>query len=147
MPILKKINSCRICKKKKLKSVINLGKQYIQGSFVKKNYPLTYNKKIPLELVLCSNCNLLQAKYTVAPKILYKNYWYSSGVNSTMREHLKSLAKKSIKILQINNLKNANLNILDIGCNDGTFLNYFPKSIKKFGVDPSQIAKKLKEKM
>jgi hypothetical protein len=30
--------------------------------------------------------------------------------------------------------------VLDIGCNDGTLLNCYPASYKKFGVDPSDVA-------
>ena len=39
-----------------------------------------------------------------------------------------------------------NINILDIGCNDGTLLNYFPKTVNKYGIDPSQIIKKINKK-
>ena len=96
----KKIKNCRICKKKDLKLVVDLQDQYIQGSFLKKNFPKTYNKKIPLQLVLCKRCGLLQARYSVMPELLYKNYWYSSGINNTMRDHLKDLSKKSINLLK-----------------------------------------------
>ena len=43
----KKIKNCRICKKKDLKLVVDLQDQYIQGSFLKKNFPKTYNKNPP----------------------------------------------------------------------------------------------------
>ena len=142
----KKINSCRVCKKKKLRLVVDLNEQYIQGSFIKKNYPTTYTKKIPLQLVICENCSLLQANYSVSPKILYKNYWYSSGINKTMRNHLKDLSLKSLKLLNNYNLPKEKINILDIGCNDGTLLSFYPKQSNKFGIDPSQIAKRIKAK-
>ena len=34
--------------------------------------------------------------------------------------------------------------VLDIGCNDGTLSNFYNKNFKKFGIDPSQIIKKIK---
>ena len=43
-----KVNYCRICRSKNLKKIIDLKAQYIQGSFVKKNNPKPYLKKIPL---------------------------------------------------------------------------------------------------
>ena len=34
---LKKINKCRVCQSKELETIINLGYQYLQGYFKKKN--------------------------------------------------------------------------------------------------------------
>ena len=142
----KKIKNCRICKKKDLQLVVDLKDQYIQGSFIKKNFPKPYNKKIPLQLVLCKRCGLLQARYSVMPKLLYKNYWYSSGINTTMKNHLKDLSNKSINLLKKSRIYNEKIDVLDIGCNDGTLLKSYPKKINKFGIDPSQISKKIKDK-
>jgi len=138
-----KIKKCRICKKRKLKIIIDLNNQYIQGSFIKKNYPKPYLKKIPLQLVLCQKCSLVQLLHTTNKEILYKNYWYESGINKTMRMHLKDLVSNlcSIKKPKIKEIK-----VLDIGCNDGTLLNFYPKTVEKFGIDPSQITKKIDKK-
>jgi 2-polyprenyl-3-methyl-5-hydroxy-6-metoxy-1,4-benzoquinol methylase len=35
--------------------------------------------------------------------------------------------------------------VLDIGCNDGTLLGYYPKGGMKYGIDPSDIAQEIKE--
>ena len=137
-----KINKCRICNNSNLKTVIDLKKQYIQGSFKKKNKPIPYLRKIPMKLVLCSNCSLLQMAHTTRKEILYKNYWYESGINLTMRTHLKLLVKSAIKIIK----KKKQVNVLDIGCNDGTLLNFYPKKFKKYGIDPSQIINKIDQK-
>ena len=67
-----KINECRICRSKDLKKIIDLKSQYIQGSFIKKNFPKPYLKKIPLQLVLCSRCTLVQLLHTTKKEILYK---------------------------------------------------------------------------
>ena len=95
-----KIKSCRICSNQKLIKIIDLKDQYIQSSFIKKNSPKPYKKKIPLQLVLCKKCSLVQLLHTVDKKILYKNYWYESGINSTMRLHLKKLADEAMKLLK-----------------------------------------------
>ena len=139
--VFKKINSCRICNGINLINIIDLKKQYIQGSFEKGNHPQTVKTKIPLQLVICKKCSLVQTKHTVSPDALYENYWYKSGVNFTMTNHLLKLARESKKILKN---KNKKIKILDIGCNDGTLLRSFPKTFIKVGIDPSQIAKKLK---
>ena len=141
MKIFNKIKKCRICGNNKLKNIINLNEQYIQGSFIKKNNPKPYLKKIPLKLTLCPNCSLVQLLHTTNKKILYKNYWYESGINSTMRNHLKKLVREVSKLVKGNKI-----NVLDIGCNDGTLLNFYNKKYRKFGIDPSQIVKKINKK-
>jgi SAM-dependent methyltransferase len=55
-----------------------------------------------------------------------------------MRNHLKDIADSALALL---NKKNAS--VLDIGCNDGTLLNYYPDSFSKFGCDPSDVAQEV----
>ncbi len=136
--IYTKISSCRVCDNRNLKSIINLNNQYVQGSFEFKKK--SNNVQIPLQLILCKKCSLVQTKYTVNPKELYKNYWYSSGINFTMTNHLKNIA------LETKNFFKKKISVLDIGCNDGTLLKFFPKNYNKVGIDPSNITKNLKSK-
>ena len=86
---------------------------------------------------------LVQTSHTVNKKLLYSNYWYSSGINSTMREHLKKLAKD---IMGIFHKKLNKSYVLDIGCNDGSLLNYFNNNMIKYGIDPSQIINTIDQK-
>ena len=141
MKYYKKISKCRICGSKKIDKIVDLKSQYIQGSFIKKGYPAPYKKKIPLQLGLCKNCLLVQTLHTVNKKILYGNYWYSSGINKTMKIHLKKIVDESLSLIKKRDIK-----ILDIGCNDGTLISFYPKNIKCYGIDPSQIIKKIKNK-
>lgn len=134
-----KIKQCRICKSKKLKEVFNLGKQVIATYFPKKkenDYP-----KIPLILIKCENCELVQLQHTVNASNLYTHsYGYRSGINSTMKQHLHNISKYIKKNYKINNKDT----ILDIGCNDGTLLkSYYLKNVNYIGIDP--IANKFKK--
>jgi hypothetical protein len=117
----------------------------LQGSFIKPGKEMPSTRKIPCVLVRCNPeidenaCGLLQMKHSVPPEILYAAYWYRSGTNDTMRTHLKGIADS---VLSIISKKDAA--VLDIGCNDGTLLGFFPPSIKKYGCDPSDIAQEVK---
>ncbi|MFN8391585.1 MAG: class I SAM-dependent methyltransferase [Bdellovibrionota bacterium] len=136
--------TCRCCGSSALTPVINLGEQYLQGSFVKPGKELPPTRKIPTSLVRCDPmreegaCGLLQMEFTVPPEVLYSAYWYRSGTNNTMRNHLKGIADRAAKMV---NKQSAT--VLDIGCNDGTLLGYYPEHFVKFGVDPSDVAKEV----
>ncbi len=137
--------TCRVCGSAALTKVIDLGEQYLQGSFVKPGKEMPPTRKIPMSLVRCDPmrdehaCGLLQMEHTVPPQVLYSAYWYRSGTNNTMRAHLKGIAEEAASIID----KSA-VRVLDIGCNDGTLLDYYPDSFEKFGVDPSDLAQEVK---
>lgn len=133
--------TCRVCGSPALTKVIDLGAQYLQGIFVKPGEAPPSMRKIPMALVRCDPtrdehaCGLLQTINTVPPSVLYSTYWYRSGTNQTMRNHLKGIALEAADAVGKTNAR-----VLDIGCNDGTLLKCYPKTFARFGVDPSDIA-------
>ncbi|MEA5553502.1 class I SAM-dependent methyltransferase [Anabaena cylindrica UHCC 0172] len=134
--------TCRVCGSSSLTPVINLGEQYLQGSFIKSDRDDPPLRKIPTSLVRCNPtkdekaCGLLQMEHSVPPEILYSVYWYRSGTNNTMLNHLKEIAEEISCILP----NTQDRTVLDIGCNDGTLLRSYPDSFYKYGVDPSDVA-------
>jgi SAM-dependent methyltransferase len=138
--------TCRLCGSSALTKVIDLGEQCLQGSFVKPGKESPPRRTIPLRLVRCdptrdeTACGLLQLAHTTPPEILYSAYWYRSGTNRTMRDHLAQIAGEASALVG-----RAGARVLDIGCNDGTLLRAYPTSHKKFGIDPSDIARQLKQ--
>lgn len=139
--------SCRICGNSHLTTILDLGPMYLQGLFVKEGYPQPPKRKVPLELMWCNTtknengCGLVQLSKTVSQNILYSTYWYRSGTNSTMREHLKNITEKATNYI----LNDPLPSVLDIGCNDGTMLSYYPDTFDKFGVDPSNSIDEIKD--
>ena len=129
--------NCRICGNPSLTSVFDLGKQFLQGQFVKEGISDPPKRTVPLELVWCdvtknqSACGLLQLSNTVPSSILYSKYWYRSATNTTMRNHLKSIVDEIIPMLP------EAASILDIGANDGYLLSCYPTSYQRYAVDPS----------
>ncbi|MBA2736730.1 MAG: class I SAM-dependent methyltransferase [Pyrinomonadaceae bacterium] len=137
--------TCRVCGSDSLTPVINLGEQHLQGSFIKEGKELPPMRKIPCEIVRCNPvadetaCGLLQMKHSVPPQILYAAYWYRSGTNNTMRNHLQDIAEEAVSLWA-----NRQASVLDIGCNDGTLLKNYPASFIKYGVDPSDVAREVR---
>jgi SAM-dependent methyltransferase len=143
---IKTRTTCRVCGSSSLKKVIDLGPQYLQGSFVKPGKEMPSTRRIPCTLVRCNPekdenaCGLLQMEHSVPPEILYAAYWYRSGTNNTMRNHLKGIVEAVTAIV-----RKKDAIVLDIGCNDGTLLSYYQKGGMKYGIDPSDIAQEIKE--
>ena len=136
--------TCRVCGSSALTPVINLGEQHLQGSFVKPGKEEPPLRKIALSLLRCDPtkdekaCGLLQMEHTVPPEVLYSAYWYRSGTNQTMRNHLQEITEEAASLIDKSNAR-----VLDIGCNDGTLLKCYPQDFIKFGVDPSDVAQEI----
>ena len=130
---------CKNCRSIKFKKIVHIGKQPLSGIFLKKK---TFRvKKYSLDLFECKNCKLVQLKEQAkAADMFGQNYEYSTALSSLMINHIKKKFEKISK----SNLINSNSNILDIGSNDGTFLNYFKNPKRLYGIDPS--AKKFLKK-
>lgn len=136
MSNIKKIVACRLCGNKNLVRVVDLGNQYLTGSF-----PMTVMQDTltngPLCLVKCygqSVCGLLQLEHSYEPEEMYgKNYGYRSGLNSNMVNHLHMKVDAILKRVCLNK---GDL-VIDIGSNDGTTLGAYPPDLLLVGVDPT----------
>lgn len=127
----KKISRCRFCWGS-LKKVIKLGKIPPVNYFTSKKS----SQKYPLELAVCSKCELIQLSSILDPKLLFKKYHYQTGASVTLIKDLKQLAKNCIKEFK---LASDSKKVLDIGCNDGTFLKEFKQEgIKAVGIEPGK---------
>lgn len=128
---------CRNCNKKEFIKIADIGKQPISSLFLKKKKKI---KNYSLDLFKCKFCELVQLYKIPNLKDMYgPNYGYKTSVSKLMVNHLKRKKKRinKFKILKKNS------NILDIGSNDGTFLNFFSSKNNKFnlyGIDPSALS-------
>ena len=129
------ITRCRLCQSAKLVSVVYIKPQYIASTFVKTNTNNPKAKiKIPMTLLLCGNCGLAQLRETVEQNLLYENYFYRSNVSNTMNKDLRDVVAEVISKVS---LKKGDM-ILDIGCNDGLMLTFFPENLQRVGIDPAK---------
>ena len=126
------IKNCRSCNSKKISKLFSLGNLSFTGKFAKNfkaNVP-----KAELALVICKSCNLVQLNKNFNLKYLYgPDYGYRTGINKTMTEHMRSVVSNVKKIINIKK----NDAVLDIASNDGTLLNFYPKTFFKVGIDPT----------
>lgn len=135
-----KIPSCRICKSKSLKKVLDLGSTPPANSFLRKNELRKRETFFPLLVYFCKKCNLVQLGHVVSPELLFKNYLYVSSTSPVFIKHFEEYAKSVFDKFRLNK----NSFVVDIGSNDGILLRPFKKlGAKVLGVDPAEdIAKK-----
>jgi len=125
---------CVLCSSQNIESAIDFGTTPLANS-----YPLKKSSKekyFNLSCVICNDCGHLQLKELINPKLMFDNYLYVSGTSKVLVDHFKSYTNKVIKKIRLNKKSS----ILDIACNDGTFLNFFVKKnfAKVVGVDPAK---------
>ncbi len=129
--------TCRICGRPQLETVLDLGAQHIASIFATGDEDPAALGQYPLELVRCSDpegCGLVQLHHTVSQRLLYNHYGYLSGTNEKMRRHLEAIAKTAMDLVDVT----PGDCVLDIGCNDGTLLDcYKDYGYETWGMDPS----------
>ena len=128
---------CRACSCKSIDTVIDFGLQPIVHHYLQhqeQTYPL-----FPFILESCNNCGFMQIKEPIDPGILYANYFTVSGWK--YQPHMRRLVEL---ILEKANIP-LNAAILEIGCNDGTFLKLLKDAgfNNLLGIEPTADASRL----
>ncbi len=133
------IKKCRISGSTNLIPVVNLGEQSITGIFIKPEDPDPIS--VPLDLVYCPESMFLQLRHTVDSDLMYSSYWYRSGTNQTMRDHLKGVTDDVTSRVSFSSGDIC----IDTGCNDGTLLkSYDIPGLTRIGMDPSNAIEDIK---
>lgn len=127
--------SCRVCGSHALTPVLSLGNHAISDFVNSHHQP----PAAPLELVLCDvksgGCGLLQLRHTADQNFLYRNYWYRSGMNQTMRTALSDITQSAERLLA---LQPGDV-VVDTGSNDNTLLrSYQTPQLKRIGFEPAR---------
>src|SRR3989304_9632166 len=91
--------------------------------------------KYPLMLAFSQESKLVQLRHSVDPELMFRNYWYNSGTNPSMAKHLEGVVLKAINHTNVR----PGDTVVDIGCNDGTLLGFYPEHVvKRIGFDPAK---------
>lgn len=117
---------CRSCGSNKLSTIFDLGEMPWCNDFLTKE-ELGKEKKYPLQLITCEDCELLQLSHTVSKEIMFGDHSYLSGMTKTLVNHFYEVADENIKQFNIQQ----NDLVVDIGGNDGSQLLQY----KKLGID------------
>lgn len=120
--------SCRACGSAKLTFILSLGDQYLANFVRERDDSLP---RCPLELVQCDECGLLQLRHSIDGDLMWREYWYRSSVNQTMRDALADVVRDATRIVREGRW-------LDIGANDGYLLSRVPSHFTRVGCEPAR---------
>jgi 2-polyprenyl-3-methyl-5-hydroxy-6-metoxy-1,4-benzoquinol methylase len=127
-----KLSRCLACDSSNIREVLNLGCQPLANSYCTS---LSEDEHIfPLSTNLCHECYHIQLTHAINATMLFDKYLYVTGTSKTMHEYSQWFANFVSEYFQFENKT-----VLDIGCNDGTQLDYFTKlNWTTYGIDPAQ---------
>lgn len=125
----REIKKCRLCGSEEIKDILQLGSQYVVD-FV----PAQMDKmaRAPLTLMRCTKCELVQLRHSVHPDLMYKKFWYRSGINEQMKKALLEVVDRAQEVAYVGKGDA----VLDVGANDGHLLGWYPGEVRTVGVDP-----------
>jgi len=128
--------ACRSCRNQQLQTIFSLGTPPIADRLLNEKQLSEPELLVPLNLVWCPDCNLLQIRETVAPEILFQqDYPYYSSVSEAYIRHAANYACEIGK----RKLLDSSSMVLEIACNDGYMLiNFVRENIPVLGVDPAK---------
>jgi hypothetical protein len=125
---------CRTCGSKNLKLILDLGKTALVNDFLKPEEVADYKISLPLRVVLCTDCSLVQLADTVDPKILYSHYAYVTSTSKTMDTHLNKMMTHLLSTARLG----SGSKVLEIASNTGVFLKKFKEQgCEVLGIEPA----------
>lgn len=132
---MRTVTSCRSCGGSSLEEFLDLGEQPHCNAFLRADQLDGPEPRWPLALLFCHDCQLVQLSTVVDPALMFRDYVYVSGTTSTLRQHFE---ESSRRLVDRHGLNEGDL-VVDIGSNDGTFLNAFGElGMRTVGVDPAR---------
>jgi len=125
---------CRTCGSKNLKLILDLGRTALVNDFLKPEEVADYKISLPLRVVLCPDCSLVQLADTVDPKILYSHYAYVTSTSKTMDTHLNKMMTHLLTTARLG----SGSKVLEIASNTGVFLKKFKEQgCEVLGIEPA----------
>jgi len=128
------ISTCEVCENKVLTSVLNLGLHPMCDDLVEIAEERDC-KEYPIEILFCNNCFTAHQRFQVPKEDLFPStYHYRSRFTADVLNGMKSLVDScEQRFGKLNGKK-----VLDIGCNDGSLLDFFrDKGAETIGLEPT----------
>ncbi|NDJ76261.1 MAG: class I SAM-dependent methyltransferase [Chloroflexi bacterium] len=130
-----KADVCRSCGGSNLMPALDLGITPLADNLLTQEQASLPEITVPLTLVFCPDCTLVQILESVSPEILFQqDYPYYSSVSKSLMEHFGSSARNLIELRGLD----ASSLVVEAASNDGYMLRSFAEvGIPVLGIDPA----------
>jgi hypothetical protein len=137
------IDHCEVCGGRALASVLDLGAHPMCDDLVAIGSSRVC-VEYPIEILYCDNCRTAHQRFQVPKRELFpESYHYRSRFTADVLSGMKSLVDSCEQ--RFGSLDGKK--VVDIGCNDGSLLNFFrQKRALTIGVEPTSAAQDCAEK-
>ena len=132
------MEKCKVCNAFSLNKFISFGKMPAANAYVKKEDLNKPEYFYDMDVGFCENCHMMQLinlvpydKYIVPDETGKTHYAFLSSTSGVMKNHFAQIAQEIEKKFLEKDSK-----VLEIGCNDGIFLQNF-KQHNVLGIEPS----------
>jgi SAM-dependent methyltransferase len=135
MAIYRTETACRACGGGALHEILGFGRTPLADRLLSADELAEPEVQVPLTLLFCPGCSLVQIAETVAPEVLFGgDYPYFSSVSSTLLAHARANAEDLIARLGLG----PRALVVEIASNDGYMLkNFVARGIPALGIDPA----------
>lgn len=130
------IDGCRACGQANLIPFLDLGSTPLADRLLTAEQLRSQEPRVPLEVVFCPHCSLVQITETVDPNVLFGgDYPYFSSVSPSLLEHFATSARH---LIESRGLDSSSL-VIEAASNDGYMLKNFSEyGISVLGIDPAK---------
>ena len=127
--------SCRLCQSTSVQVFLDLGKTPLANSLLRQEDLGKPEKTFPLQLAFCDRCSLVQILESVSPVDLFSEYLYFSSFSTTMLEHARVLAERTVTAEKLG----PDDLVVEIASNDGYLLQWYMQAgVSVLGVEPAR---------
>src|SRR5690606_18309656 len=135
MALYHRESACRVCGGADLVEILALGNSPLADRLLTPDQLTAPDVTVPLTLMACPACSLVQIAETVDPEVLFGgDYPYFSSVSGTLLRHSRANAEELIARLGLG----ADSLVVEIASNDGYMLkNFVARGIPVLGIDPA----------
>lgn len=135
---MKAIDNCEVCGNTCLRTVLNLGNHPMCDDLVPIG-DLRICKEYPIEILYCNVCRTGHQKFQVPKEELFpKSYHYRSRFTADVLSGMSGLVDTCVD--KFGSLEKKI--VIDIGCNDGSLLDFFKnKGAVSIGIEPTDASK------
>ena len=135
--VMIKITKCEVCENEKLNKVLDIGKHPLCDDLISIDNNTTC-EEYPIEILFCEECLTAHQSYQIPKQTLFTNSYHyrarmTGSVLSGMADFVEGCENRFGSL--------HGKVVLDIGCNDGSLLDFFKiKGCKTVGIEPTGAA-------